>query len=338
MDPITQFGLGAVVAQSLSRRQEGRSAAIAGALAGIAADADTFIRSSEDPLLVLEYHRQFTHSLLFAPAGALIVAGALWPFLRGRVSFGRLLLFTLSGYLSGILIDACTSYGTHLLWPLNEVRYAWDLIAVVDPFFTLPILVLAILAFARRRAPLARLGLAFSLAYLALGAVQHERAEALILERAAERGHAPERLRVMPTIGNLLLWRTVYLSGGAFHVDAVRPGLSGSAELHSGGSVERFDLAKDLDGVDPGTVLHEDVLRFARFTDGYLALDPGDPAWLMDLRYALLPDRIRSIWGLSLSGPPEEHADFRREVEVRVAQWRRFMAMLMGRDPGEDGP
>ncbi|GAL32009.1 integral membrane protein [Vibrio maritimus] len=36
-----------------------------GLLSGLAPDIDVLIRSSHDPLLFLEFHRQFTHSLLF---------------------------------------------------------------------------------------------------------------------------------------------------------------------------------------------------------------------------------------------------------------------------------
>ena len=38
-----------------------------GFLSGLAPDLDIFIRSESDPLLFLEFHRQFTHSLIFIP-------------------------------------------------------------------------------------------------------------------------------------------------------------------------------------------------------------------------------------------------------------------------------
>ena len=55
MDPLSQGVLGASAAQSTSRSHTGR-AAIIGLLAGMAPDADVFIRSVEDPLLALEFH------------------------------------------------------------------------------------------------------------------------------------------------------------------------------------------------------------------------------------------------------------------------------------------
>ena len=67
MDPFTQGIVGTTVAQSGSKRDTLIIASVIGLLAGLAADLDIFIRSSTDPLLFLEYHRHFTHSIFFIP-------------------------------------------------------------------------------------------------------------------------------------------------------------------------------------------------------------------------------------------------------------------------------
>ena len=72
MDPVTQGAFGAIFAQTISKRKN-FIGSIVGCCAGLAPDLDIFIRSASDPLLKLEYHRQFTHSLVFIPIGALIV-------------------------------------------------------------------------------------------------------------------------------------------------------------------------------------------------------------------------------------------------------------------------
>jgi hypothetical protein len=53
-----------------------RLAAGIGAVAGILPDADILIQSGDDALLVLDYHRHFTHALAFVPIGALVAAPA----------------------------------------------------------------------------------------------------------------------------------------------------------------------------------------------------------------------------------------------------------------------
>ena len=73
MDPFTQGIVGTTVAQSGSKRDTLVIASIIGLLAGLSADLDIFIRSSTDPLLFLEYHRHFTHSIFFIPFGAFLI-------------------------------------------------------------------------------------------------------------------------------------------------------------------------------------------------------------------------------------------------------------------------
>ena len=69
MDILTQGLVGGVLAQSLARKNERKIATLVGVVAGLLADADILIRSSSDPLLNIEYHRHFTHSLVFIPVG-----------------------------------------------------------------------------------------------------------------------------------------------------------------------------------------------------------------------------------------------------------------------------
>ena len=87
MDLLTQGLLGASLAQSGTRQNETRLATGVGFFAGLLADADILIQSVNDPLLTVEFHRHFTHSIFFVPFGSLIAALILWPFLRKRLSF-----------------------------------------------------------------------------------------------------------------------------------------------------------------------------------------------------------------------------------------------------------
>jgi inner membrane protein len=137
VDILTQGLLGAVFAQVIANKEEKKLASIAGAAAGLLADADILIRSSSDPLLTLEYHRHFSHSLFFIPFGAAIAMLLLWPLMRRRLSLRRLYIFCLAGYSLSGLLDACTSYGTYLFWPLSNERVALNIISIVDPIFTL---------------------------------------------------------------------------------------------------------------------------------------------------------------------------------------------------------
>ena len=67
MDPLTHAVTGATVAAFVAQEEDMRRAAIVGAVAGLIPDLDVLISDANDPLLQLEMHRQFSHSLLVAP-------------------------------------------------------------------------------------------------------------------------------------------------------------------------------------------------------------------------------------------------------------------------------
>ncbi|HLF11006.1 MAG TPA: metal-dependent hydrolase, partial [Gammaproteobacteria bacterium] len=241
MDPVSHAAFGASWAQSNIRGEKLVATGLVGAVAAMAPDLDELIRSSADPLLLLEYHRHFTHALAFVPFGALLCAGLFYRFARARLTFAETYLACLLGYGSHPLLDACTTYGTQLLWPFSDARIAWNIIAVIDPLFTVPVVALAALAAFTRRARYARFAAIWAVAYLALGAIQNFRAAAAGEELAASRNHVPLRLEAMPALGSLLLWKVVYEHDGRYYVDAVRTGLTSVA--YPGENVAKLDLA-----------------------------------------------------------------------------------------------
>ena len=115
MDPLSQAVVGAVVAGCVAKPQTIKPALMLGAIAGMAPDLDVFIRDPQDPLLFLAYHRQFTHALAFIPVGAALVTLLAWPLFRRQLSVTSIYRFCFAGYLTHGLLDACTTYGPHLL-------------------------------------------------------------------------------------------------------------------------------------------------------------------------------------------------------------------------------
>ncbi len=329
MDILTQGLLGATLAQSVARQRDMRVAAGVGFAAGLLADADVLIRSEHDPLLALEYHRHFTHSVFFIPFGALLAALVLWPFLRNRLAFGRLYLYALLGYsLSGFL-DACTSYGTQLFWPLLQERVSFYIISIVDPVFSLVLLLAAGLALKRRSTFAARAGLVLAGCYLLFGLWQHQRAQAVVEQMAVELGHTLERRVVKPTLGNLVLWRSVYQSDDTLYVDAVRVGLVAAPRVYRGGSVKRVVPERDFSDLSADSVLYRDIVRFTRFSDGFVALHPKHRDVLADIRYAILPTAIEPLWGIEMDrARPQQHARYVLYRDLSGAKRELFWSML----------
>jgi inner membrane protein len=275
------------------------------------------------------------HALVFIPVGALVATLFLWPLLRRRLPFRRVYLYALLGYSLAGVLDACTSYGTHLLWPFSADRVAWSVISIVDPLFTLVLAAAVGGAFARGRSWSARCGLAVAAFYLLAGAVQQQRAEVLAHELAAARGHAPESLLVKPTIGNLLLWRSTYVADGRVHADGVRPGLLGPPRVYVGESAVLFDLERDLSWAPPGSRAHHDAARFVALSDGIVARHPRRPELIGDVRYGMLPTDIAPLWGIVLDpASADAPAAFVTDRTLSAEARERFVAMLLGRAAG----
>ncbi len=331
MDPLSQATIGAVAAQSTVTRQDLARIGLIGALAGMAPDLDVLIQSSTDPLLQLEYHRQFTHSLVFIPIGAIVCAVAFWPFVRRHMSFKAVWFTALVGYATHGLLDACTTYGTLLLWPFSDARSAWNTISVVDPLFTLPLLGFAITAAVRKSQLIGRLGMAWVAFYLSIGVIQEERALAAGEALAAQRGHAPAIVSAKPSFGNLLLWKTVYEYGDQFWVDAVRAG--GSVTIIEGEHVERLDLTAAFPWLDAKSQQARDVERFRWFSNDYLAIDRDDPSLIVDMRYSHLPNEIQGLWGIRLNpdASVDEHVTWIARRSAGSERFEQLWAMLKGK-------
>lgn len=331
MDPVTQGVLGATLPQGAATTRTLLGATVIGGLAGMAPDLDVLIRSDTDPLLFLEFHRQFTHSLLFIPIGGL-VCGWLLHLLLGRrlqLQLRQSLLFATLGYATHALLDACTTYGTQLLWPLSDQRFAWNAVSIIDPLFTLPLLGLLLAGLIKRRPRFAQIGLVWALCYLSLGALQRERAEAAGWTLAKARGHAPVRLEAKPTFANLWLWKLVYETDDHFYVDAIH--VLGSPKIFTGDRLRKLDVARDFPWLDPHSQQARDIGRFQWFSNGYVAVDERQR--VVDVRYSLVPNQIKPLWGIALdpAGAAETHVAYFVERDAGREARAAFWALLMGR-------
>lgn len=333
MDPLTQGVLGAALPQaSAARGKRVATAGLLGFLAGMAADLDVLIRSSSDPLLFLEYHRQFTHSLIFIPVGGLICA-ALLHLVLGRkrgLEFRQSWLYCTLGYATHALLDACTTYGTMLFWPFSDVRIAWNTISVIDPLFTLPLLLAVVLAGKRSRPLFARLGLLWACCYMALGLWQRNEAMEMGYALAAQRGHTPLRLEAKPSFANILVWKTVYETHDKYHVDAVRASVA--PRVFRGNSVDKLDIPRDLPWLQQDSQQARDIERFRWFSNGYIARDPRFPNRVIDIRYSIIPNELAPLWSIELrpGASSDEHAAYLVHRDAGGGRASKMWQMLSG--------
>lgn len=326
MDPLTQGVVGASVSQALARDRRALVwAGCFGFVAGMLPDLDVLIRSSTDPLLFLEYHRQFTHAVVMIPVGGLLCAGLFHLLLHRRsgLPFRTTWLLCTLGWGTHGLLDACTSYGTMLWWPFSEQRIAFSIISVVDPLFTLPVLVLVALATLRRQSRFAAAALLWGCFYLGIAFMQRNAAADMGASLAISRGHKPERLDVKPSFANILIWKVIYEAQGRFYVDAVRATVS--PRIFAGTSVAKLDVDRDFPQLDPASRQVDDIARFDRLSEGYLAQDPADPGRVIDVRYSMLPNEIAGLWSIGVvpDNGPDSHVTFQtHRSDARQAMFR----------------
>ena len=252
-------------------------------------------------------------------------------FARG-IPFLTVWLAAFLGYATHGLLDACTTYGTLLLWPFSDVRIAWNNIAVIDPLFTLPLLFAIVWGLVRRSTWAPRIGLAWALTYLCLGLLQHNRAAAVGESLAVERGHEGVAVSAKPTLGNVLLWKVIYRHEGRFWVDAVRVGLD--TRVYPGGSIAQFNAGADLPWLDSASQQARDLERFRWFSSDYLAMDTDNPLLVVDMRYSLLPNEIKGLWGIEFDPEADAaaHVRYRAQRSADAERARRLWAMLKGAD------
>lgn len=333
MDPLTQGVLGSSLSQSFSHKNSVIIAGVLGFLSGMAPDLDVLIRSDSDPLLFLEYHRQFTHSLIFIPIGGLICASVFYLLIAkfSSLSFKQVYIFCTLGYATHGLLDTCTSYGTQLLWPISDHRFSWDTISIIDPIFTIPLLILIILAGVKKRPGFAIAGIIWGLAYQSLGIYQNHRASEIGMQLAEQRGHTPIRLEAKPSFGNLILWKVIYEVEDGFYTDGIRITLK--SKIFPGSFIKKLDVERDFPWLDPNSQQAKDLQRFTWFSQGYVSVDPNNPLRVIDARYSLLPNEAKGLWSIWLS--PDaifvEHVDYRMDRQINKAKRKEFTDMLFDR-------
>ena len=333
MDPLSQGTVGAAFAQSVANKNNIFKISVIGFLAGLAPDLDILIKSPTDPILFLEYHRQFTHSLFFIPFGSLIVALMLFPFVKSSMSIKTVYYASLLGYATHGLLDACTSYGTQLFWPFSNERVTWNNISIIDPLFTIPALILVVIAIKTKKKIFSFFSIGWIIFYLSLGFIQYERALLAAVELAQVRGHSPERLTLKPSFGNLILWKSIYQHKETFYVDAIRT--AQSSTWCTGESIRVFDYQYHLPNLEKESQQKKDIERFRWFSQDYLGYYK-ERNIVTDVRYSMIPNQIAPMWGLMIDEQRgvNDHAIWWTSRSLDQSQIDLFKNMLKGRNCG----
>lgn len=287
MDIVTHGITGVLISRTLPGGDR-RSLMAAGLLGAVVPDLDGIVRLW-DSMAAITVHRTATHSIVGGGIVALVVAASVWGFGRGKFFpiFGAAYL----GLLSHIGLDLITPFGTAILWPLSDRRFALAQHYIVD--LIISALALGFLSasfrFKERRTSLAKIGLAGIVFYLFITAAHQRVGTVRWQEYMKTQGITPMRSAVIPLFPGPFRWQGISETKEAFYVQDFRLYGSDARPLH------KYSKTK----VDLGYVERlrevQHFLNFARFPLRQVRID--GPFRIVEYRELAFADHPLGILG-----------------------------------------
>jgi len=327
MDSLSQLVLGAAVSVAvMHRRTAVWKAAAWGAVAGTLPDLDVLLDHG-DPILNMVLHRAETHAPFWLTLFSLPFAAAVarlhseWPLWR------RWWLALWLALVTHPLLDAMTVYGTQLLLPFSDRPLGVGSVFIIDPLYTLPLLVGVVWALLTRGSSAGqranRAGLLLSCAYLAWGVAAQQHVSSVARDALAQQGVDVQQLLVTPIGFNSLLWRVVAVDG-----DSYREGFHSLLDAPGTLAFDRFDRGNHLANKLQD---HDGTQRIVRFSQGLYKLQAvGEQVRVTDLRMGLDDNYTFSFvvarrQGDVLQPVPAQQVGSRLDLPVALAWlWRRM--------------
>jgi inner membrane protein len=293
MDSLTQIVLGAACGEAVLGKKIGNRALLFGAIGGTIPDLDVYVGNLlyGNEIDAMLFHRGFMHSILFSVIAAVLLGWLVYILYNSGKRLNTttrrdwIILFFLSLFTHPIL-DCFTPYGTQLFAPFSNYRVAFNNIAVVDPFYTLPFLIcMIVLMFFNRRSKKRqlwlKLGLGISSIYMIFTLGNKLYIDSIFRKSSQESHIHYSRFSTQPAIFNNLLWYGIAETESAYYV----------ADYSLLDTKNRFlkfrevPKQRDLNPAD-----YNDVKNLAWFSNDYYSiykLDDNEYQY-NDLRYPLL--------------------------------------------------
>jgi inner membrane protein len=141
MDSLTQLALGAAVAVTVMGKTPGSrlKTVLTGAVLGTLPDLDVVIDYG-DAVSNMVLHRTESHAFLYQTLISPVLAWLAAMLSQQRQYYWRWLLATWLILLTHTAIDAMTVYGTQFGLPFTNTPFAVGSIFIIDPLYTLPLL------------------------------------------------------------------------------------------------------------------------------------------------------------------------------------------------------
>ncbi len=294
MDPLTHGLAGAVIAKAGFSKSLEKWGSITGIIVAVLPDSDFILRFFGVEIF-LKYHRGITHSLILLPVYSLILAYIFQRISKIKSFFYFYLLCFLS-LLSHILLDLVTSFGTMALSPLSDQRLAWDIIFIIDPYFTSILLIPFLLTYLYKKynRELGVVSISLLVPYIALCIFSHNNAISMAYTEAEERHLIPHVVAALPQPLSPFRWALLTDTGDTLYQRFVDINDKDDEKKPETGVV--WEKWPDSPWIDKALMLPgvEFYMWFARFPVGIVKDIPGGQHLVefIDLRFDILRDRI----------------------------------------------
>ena len=283
MDSLTQIVLGAAVGEAVLGKKIGNKAMLYGGIAGTIPDLDVFVSSITDTVTALEIHRGFTHSVLFSILFAPVFGWLVSRYESYKNVRGWSWLF-FWGFLTHPLLDAFTTWGTQLFWPIGT-RVAFKSIFVIDPLYTVPLIVFLILAMIQKRTSKKRrfynnMGLILSSSYLAITVLLKWITYTKFEDALSQQNITYTQMDTRPAPMNTILWSANVETKDAFLIGSYS--LFDSQPIVFNSYPKNHELIADLTANDK-------MRRMINISKGWYSITKKkDDLYFNDLRFGLL--------------------------------------------------
>lgn len=291
LDSVTQAALGAAVGVAvMQRKQPLWKSALLGATLGTLPDLDVLIDKG-GPIRNIVLHRAETHAIFWQSLAAPVFAAGLVWVTRTRIDLLRWTLMVWLVFVTHALCDAMTVYGTRLGLPFTDYPFGLNNLFIIDPLYTLPLLMGLTFALMLRKP--SRLhwntaGLAISSAYAVWALAAQLHVTQLALSSLEAQGASRQQVLVSPTPFNTLLWRIVVRQPG-YYDEGFYSLLDPAPVIH----FTRFDRGQEL---DTGIENHPEADLVRKFSKGFYSVqEEAGEIRITDLRMGQHPFYVFSF-------------------------------------------
>jgi inner membrane protein len=184
-----------------------------------------------------------------------------------------------------VLLDLFTIYGTQIFWPLDTTPHAIPALFIIDPLFTLPILIGVSSALFLKNHRLNFIGLCLSLAYLAWALGAGVFVKNRVNEKLAQQGVSYSQFTFCPAPFTTLLWRTVGIHNDQYF-ETYYSLFDGDGPLSVNFYPRNLSLMTGMDE-------HPPIAKLEKFTRGYFSMTENNGSITMtDLRMGSEPNYV----------------------------------------------